>query len=606
MIPSILLLTLLACSAFTVPSSWNHVLHERRRVTPPGWVKHSGMDPERLLPMKVAMKQSNIENLDDYLMRVSHPDSKGYGKHWTHQEITETFAPSQDTVKAVHDWLILAGVAKEQISKSQSMGWLNFNTTVKEAEKLLKTEYHLYKHEVTGMGHVACSAYHVPQHVQPHIDFITPTVHFDAQVALPSIPESDLKARNQEAAGIEPWKAPCPPKIAPRPKPILNDVADCSNNITPDCLRALYGIPAIPPWTKMHPNNTYGIVQYTPQSYLGSDLDMFFSNYSKDQVQTRPIFNSVDGGDISDTPDLDQNIESDLDLQYAMALVNPLNVSLYQVGDLIETDYTSFNNFLDSIDASYCLTEDLSNNTTNPTIDAIYPDPLPGGYSGPANCGGYAAAKVISTSYSYNEHDLTPAYEIRQCNEYGKLGLAGTTFLYCSSDYGVAGSGGKCIDPTTGLANDGTSGLFAPSFPSTCPYVLSVGATQIKMNASVSEPEIACATKISSGGGFSNVFQLPSYQTEAVGEWFKKYPTGYGSDRFNDSGNARGYPDVSANGAMFVVALDGTYDYHLYGTSASTPTFGSVIALINEARMQVGKGSVGFVSEFLFLLCCVW
>jgi tripeptidyl-peptidase-1 len=63
---------------------------------------------------------------------------------------------------------------------------------------------------------------------------------------------------------------------------------------------------------------------------------------------------------------------------------------------------------------------------------------------------------------------------------------------------------------------------------------------------------------------------------------------------------------VSANGAMFVVALDGTYDYHLYGTSASTPTFGSVIALINEARIQVGKGSVGFVSEFLFLLCCVW
>jgi tripeptidyl-peptidase-1 len=60
---------------------------------------------------------------------------------------------------------------------------------------------------------------------------------------------------------------------------------------------------------------------------------------------------------------------------------------------------------------------------------------------------------------------------------------------------------------------------------------------------------------------------------------------------------------VSANGAMFVVALDGTYDYHLYGTSASTPTFG---ALINEARIQVGKGSVGFVSEFLFLLCCVW
>ncbi len=82
-----------------------------------------------------------------------------------------------------------------------------------------------------------------------------------------------------------------------------------------------------------------------------------------------------------------------------MALVNPLNVTLYQVGDLIETDYTSFNNFLDALDASYCLTSgDSIDNTTNPTTDAIYPDPLPGGYTGPRNCGGYSAAKVISTS----------------------------------------------------------------------------------------------------------------------------------------------------------------------------------------------------------------
>jgi tripeptidyl-peptidase-1 len=160
-------------------------------------------------------------------------------------------------------------------------------------------------------------------------------MNFDPQVAPPSIPGSSLEARNPGAAGIGSWKAPCPPKIATRQKPIPNNVADCSNNITPDCLRALYGIPAIPPETKIHPNNTYGIVQYTPQPYLSSDLDLFFGNYPIDQVQTRPTFNSVDGGDIFDTPDLDENFESGPDLQYAMALGNPLNVTLYQVGDLI-------------------------------------------------------------------------------------------------------------------------------------------------------------------------------------------------------------------------------------------------------------------------------
>lgn len=58
----------------------------------------------------------------------------------------------------------------------------------------------------------------------------------------------------------------------------------------------------------------------------------------------------------------------------------------------------------------------------------------------------YRPAKVISTSYSYNEADLTPQYTARQCAEYAKLGLMGVTVLYSSGDYGVAGNGGLCLD----------------------------------------------------------------------------------------------------------------------------------------------------------------
>lgn len=94
-----------------------------------------------------------------------------------------------------------------------------------------------------------------------------------------------------------------------------------------------------------------------------------------------------------------------------MTLVYPQKVTLYQVGDLVEG--ASFNNFLDALDASYCAGDD-------PTQDAIYPDPYAnytGAYEGPEACGTFASTKVISTSYSYNEADLTPAYEERQCNE---------------------------------------------------------------------------------------------------------------------------------------------------------------------------------------------
>lgn len=183
----------------------------------------------------------------------------------------------------------------------------------------------------------------------------------------------------------------------------------------------------------------------------------------------------------------------------------------------------SFNDFLDAIDGSYCTYQ----GDDDPSQDATYPDPYcdPASqdcYKGPKNCGGFAATKVISTSYGYNEHDLTPAYEQRQCNEYMKLGLMGVSVVYSSGDYGVAGNSGQCINGAGVDApyNNGTSGRFNPSFPSTCPYVTSVGATQVTPGTNIvtsrTQPEQACETVTYSGGGFSNVFPLPSYQATAV------------------------------------------------------------------------------------------
>ena len=54
--------------------------------------------------------------------------------------------------------------------------------------------------------------------------------------------------------------------------------------------------------------------------------------------------------------------------------------------------------------------------------------------STPGACGTLPYSAVVSTSYGSNEADASPAYEIRQCNEYCKLGLQGFTILYSSGD----------------------------------------------------------------------------------------------------------------------------------------------------------------------------
>ncbi len=141
--------------------------------------------------------------------------------------------------------------------------------------------------------------------------------------------------------------------------------------------------------------------------------------------------------------------------------------------------------------------------------------------------------------------------------------------------------------------------MFNPSFPGTCPYVTSVGATQIVPGASVTAPEEACETVIFSGGGFSNVFGLPAYQTTAVKSYFANHPPPYGADRYNNTQQSRGLPDISANGANYIVAVDGKFSL-VYGTSASSPTVGAIITLINEVRYNIGKGSVGFLNPTLY------
>lgn len=597
--------TAAAAAAFAVvstalPTSANHVVHEKRSGSS-NWSPMQDAKPDGriTLPVRIGLTESNLHRGDEILMEVSDPASEKYGKHLTTEEIIELFAPATETIDAVHNWLVSSGIESSRISLSRGRNWFNVNASISEVEALLKTEYKVYEHS-TGQKHIACEEYSVPQDLSQHIDLIMPTVHFDTKVVGDPAHRNKkrepqgFKPGNSDNNGWLPKKGPtiagpgADPDVAPQPFALTT----CNTQITPDCLRALYNFT-----NGSLAMSSYGIVEYTPQAYLQTDLNLFYSNLARQIPSgTAPTFDSIDGGvDQTSTQSFDDNGESDLDLQYAIALVYPQKVTLYQTGDLVEG--ASFNNFLDALDSTYC----TSGGGDNPTYDAIYPDTASGGYKS-HDCGKYTAASVISTSYGSNEADLSAAYEIRQCNEYMKLGMQGVTILYSSGDNGVAGNGAQCCTKAKcagGTYNSGTTGTFNPSFPGTCPYVTSVGATQIVPGASVTAPEEACETVIYSGGGFSNVFAMPSYQSSAVKSYFANHKPSYTATQYNNSQTVRGYPDVSANGANYVVAVDGSLSL-VYGTSASSPTFGSVITLINEQRVNAGKAAVGFINPTLY------
>jgi tripeptidyl-peptidase-1 len=311
-----------------------------------------------------------------------------------------------------------------------------------------------------------------------------------------------------------------------------------------------------------------------------------------------------------------------LDLSLAFPLVYPQKIQLFQTDDdPTESAYIYggfFNTFLDAIDGSYC-NFTAYGETGNSDIDPPYPDPKFGGYKGELECGVFQAPKVISISYGGDEQSFPMSYAERQCLEYMKLGLQGTTVVIASGDSGVGDNDGCIVagTDTTGYnataSQDGT--IFNPDFASTCPYVLAVGSTYLPSGASVTADAEVATTRFPSGGGFSNFFPIPDYQAAAVAKYldteqgpdnpaslpFYKATNGSGIGAgggiYNRQG--RGYPDVAAVGDNVAIFYQGESTL-IGGTSASAPIFASILTLINEQRLNAGKSSVGFVNPSLY------
>lgn len=64
------LLSGLAARAAAVPFPANHVVHERRENVPKAWVKRDRLDAAAIVPVRIGMKQSNLEKGHDFLMEV--------------------------------------------------------------------------------------------------------------------------------------------------------------------------------------------------------------------------------------------------------------------------------------------------------------------------------------------------------------------------------------------------------------------------------------------------------------------------------------------------------------------------------------------------------
>ncbi|KAF7195880.1 Tripeptidyl-peptidase sed1 [Pseudocercospora fuligena] len=619
-----LLLSALAVTAAAAPTWSGSVVHEKRTVSQYAGRKTARVENDAIVPVRIGLTQRNLDRGYDYLMEVSHPSSKQYGKHWTAEEVDATFGPSDESVNAVLNWLSQSGISD---AKKTATGWIAFEAPASSVEDLLEAQIHEYKSQ-DGTIRLGCDQYALPAHIAPHVDYLTPGV---AKLSQP-VGKTKVKrwggygegrGRGGRHWGPPPshrppyWGQPWHPPGGGIPA----DLQACGRNITPPCLRALYDIPK--PSSNID-SGILGIAEGLGDEYSQEDLNEYFSMYaSYVPTGTHPALVSINGAE-APAPQTSAGGESDVDFDIAYALLGAAPITLYQIqppANLPDsyTGDTLFGSLLDALDGSFCDDEDKS-----------------AGFQ----CGGAPLSSV--TSISYGGPEFGNGYNVvsRACNEFMKLSLQGHTFVFATGDYGVAAHPPKTDNGTTNCGVDAclsrdlqtlNGPIFNPQYPAGCPYVLAVGATQLEADQTIRDAEsvmyqpnigdqqvAGCAsptTFFSSSGGFSNFFPRQKYQESAVSSYFANHDPGYAYYEAPSDGSfsnttagvntgiynraGRAYPDVSANGAHFNLFVQGNLT-QTYGTSLAAPIWSSLLAMINQQRQDSGKGPVGFVNAVLY------
>jgi len=230
---------------------------------------------------------------------------------------------------------------------------------------------------------------------------------------------------------------------------------------------------------------------------------------------------------------------------------------------------------------------------------------------------------VISISYGWAEFDqcaINPSectkigvssqgYVLRTNTEFQKIGLTGVTIVVASGDSGANGRTDYYCTETH----------LNPDYPACSPYVLSVGATQLTNPAFslknapplCSKPDYKCMSggteeavsytqaQFASGGGFSNFAAQPSWQAAAVAAYLKSGVTLPPSTYFNATGRA--YPDVSAIGSDVLIYQKSEGGLiPVGGTSASSPTWASVVSLMVAAQWSKTSKGLGLLPPLIY------
>lgn len=165
------------------------------------------------------------------------------------EEIIKAFQPTPKTVEKVKAWLKTV-IHEDRITHTDNKAWFAFDASAEELEKLVHAEYYEYHNEAAGTAMLSTDGYHIPKHLQEHIDLITPGVK-GVKVRSDDLAKRASRSNRHHRKPIHENKAWNIAKAG--------DTSNCDQLITPACIQALYQYPAQS--STVSSNNSMGIFE---------------------------------------------------------------------------------------------------------------------------------------------------------------------------------------------------------------------------------------------------------------------------------------------------------------------------------------------------------
>lgn len=252
---------------------------------PRGWTRIRSAQPEEGVKLRLSLKQQNLDEFYDALMRVSTPDHPQYGKHYEGHELRSLLRPSEESSSTAITWLQVNNIT----SIRDDGDYLLFRTTVAKANKLLDTQFDWYRNS-GGEELLRTMRYSVPEHVVSHINFVQPTTRFGSTKPMASHMDKMTAGQFKLSDGQSKWvAAPDMLKLADVSAAVD---ATCATTITPQCLFQLYNIKFK---GSSAGNNQVGYASFVGESARFSDMATFEQVYAPFATGRNVSLRPVDG-----------------------------------------------------------------------------------------------------------------------------------------------------------------------------------------------------------------------------------------------------------------------------------------------------------------------